>query len=145
MSKLPKKRPRRPRRFRLFSPEEGMREIDLYWFENHYISEWPDDLPVPPYRDPYLMESLYVEDMNGREIWEDDIIRRPPYRMRSAGRGSPFYTIPESVIVVQFREFEAYAGSIAIGYNLPHEYAKRYAVIGNVHMNPELIPEGFTP
>lgn len=106
-----------------------MRSVDLYWFEEEGIREIPGDMQYMY----VVMQFTNLRDVNGKEIWEDDIVR--------------WKIDPES-------ELPANYVKAAVGYKRGCWYAvvrmhilgtiersRRIEVIGNIYENPELLEQ----
>jgi uncharacterized phage protein (TIGR01671 family) len=117
-----------------------MRYVDLYWFEENMIREWPQDNNSPFVGNYVLMQFTGLLDRSGKEIYEGDIV---------AGRNVPDYVksivrIGESETEVDFGEYsisKRYYGVYLEGsIDLEERLLKgEMEVIGNIYEDPELI------
>ncbi|PTK95458.1 YopX family protein [Staphylococcus gallinarum] len=97
-------------------------ELTTYDGEVNYYNLQNGEGSSTPYGDYILMQFTGLTDINGKDIYEDDIVRE----VYASINGVKSYRNK----VVKWREFHA-------GFNIENIDLK---IIGNIHENPELIP-----
>ena len=114
-------------KFRVWERSEMVYIDDLYWFEENYYhstndNSWP------------LMQYTGLKDKNGKEIYEEDILKS-----ESWGKGSR--KPPNEYHVTEWGKAEwvarGYNGEMIVRPNLTIK--KDFEVIGNIYENPELL------
>lgn len=101
-------------------------ELTTYDGEVNYYNLQNGEGSSTPYGDYILMQFTGLTDINGKDIYEDDIVKE----VCACINGVKSYRNK----IVKWREFHA-------GFNIENIGLE---VIGNIHENPELIPEEKT-
>lgn len=101
-------------------------ELTTYDGEVNYYNLQNGEGSSTPYGDYILMQFTGLTDINGKDIYEDDIVKE----VCACINGVKRYRNK----IVKWREFHA-------GFNIENIGLE---VIGNIHENPELIPEEKT-
>lgn len=102
------------------------RFITQDWIVDNPLAE-PEDWRVEP---ETVGQSTWLEDKNGNEIYEGDIIKY--------SGNSRYWTVYWNEVVWQFR-FKCYGFVSKSYWDYAFHSALEYRIVGNIYENPELI------
>ncbi len=122
-------------KFRAWDGEE-LREVDLYWFEENMIREWPGDNNSGWTGKYELMQFTGLHDKNGTEVYEGDIVKgiQHPYNQDIEDIAKVEYD--EEMQLMPFHYITGYDGELWM-----HTAKGGFEVIGNIYENPELLTD----
>ena len=101
--------------------------VDLYWFEEGGVREWPVKSFSSEYEDIVLMQYTGLKDKNGVEIYEGDVVRNLSTTKQQQYRKRVVTWAQYSRRGVGFNVGATYGGAVTL------------EVIGNIYENPELV------
>jgi uncharacterized phage protein (TIGR01671 family) len=103
---------------------------DLYWFEENHCHENGDEY--------HIQEYVGIQDKNGRDVYEGDIVKYPAYGQTYSKKTSIFYRRPKPIwldtMLVTAHGLDAvsmcYGG---IGFPITEHDVNLLEVIGNIY------------
>lgn len=122
-------------KFRAWTEEGKVMYYDVYPFKDDTLLLSYDEIAFDevPASDFILMQSTGLFDVNGKEIFEGDIVLENGWRKIAVSFGTQ--EIEES-----YGDIVIYQGfNLNLGGGYPKAVMSKHEVIGNVYQNPELL------
>ncbi|MGQ7332574.1 YopX family protein [Streptococcus suis] len=118
--------------------KKSMREVQaiVYTVERVYPVYSEVFRRYVPFSEAILMQSTGLFDVNGKEIFEGDVVLENGWRKVAVSFGT-------QEIEENFGDKRIFQGfNLYLGGGYPEAVMSKYEIIGNIYENPELVEEG---